>query len=144
MEEIGEFLGILYAENVTEQGILLKCKTKRPNKVNTIMQAEDNSDEEVFTLTGKGSSHTTIEIECKVVSILIYSGSLINVIDKHTFDSLNSSQAVKKTTTTIYPYGSKTPFKLIGKSALKARVNDNLWKIEFYIIAGTGKSINWQ
>jgi hypothetical protein len=47
-------------------------------------------------------------------------------MEKHTFDSLNSSQVVKKTTTTIYPYDSKTPLKLIGKSTLKARVNDKL------------------
>jgi hypothetical protein len=54
---------------------------------------------------------------------------MINAMDKHTFDSL------KKTSTTIYPYGSKTPLKLIGKSTLKAHVNDNLWEIEFHIIA---------
>jgi hypothetical protein len=62
-------------------------------------------------------------------------------MDKHTFDSLNSSQVVKKTSTTIYPYGSKTPLKLIGKSTLKAHVNDKLWEIEFHIIAGTGKPL---
>jgi hypothetical protein len=62
-------------------------------------------------------------------------------MDKHTFDSLNSSQVVKKTTTTIYPHGSKTPLKLIGKSTLKARVNDKLWEIEFHIFAGTGKPL---
>jgi hypothetical protein len=62
-------------------------------------------------------------------------------MDKHTFDSLNSSQVVKKTTTTIYPYGSKTPLKLIGKSTLKTRVNDKLTEIEFHIIAGTGKPL---
>lgn len=71
------------------------------------MQAEEYSDEEVFTLTGKESAHITIEIEGKVVNILIYSGSSINDMDKHTFDSSNSSQVVKKTTTTIYPYDSK-------------------------------------
>ena len=65
-------------------------------------------------------------------------------MDKHTFDSLNSSQIVKKTTTTIYPYGSKTPLKLIGKSTLNEPVNDKLWEIVFHIIAGTGKQINWQ
>ena len=91
------------------------------------MQAEEYSDEEVFTLTEKESAHITIEIEGKVVNILIDSGSTINAMDKHTFDSLNSSQVVKKIPTTIYPYGSKTPLKLIGKSTLKARVNDKLW-----------------
>lgn len=29
----------------------------------------------------------------------------------------------------------------MGKSTLKARVNDKLWKIEFHIIAGTGKPL---
>jgi hypothetical protein len=50
-------------------------------------------------------------------------------MDKHTFDSLNSSQVVKKTITTIYPYGSKTPLELIGISTLKARVDDKLWEM---------------
>ena len=105
------------------------CKAKQPNKVNTFMQAEEYSDEEVFTLTRRESAHITIEIEGTVVNILVDSSSSINAMEKHTFDSLNSSQVVKKTTTTIYPYGSKTPLKLIGKSALKARVNDKLWDI---------------
>ena len=91
------------------------CKPKQPNKVNTIMQVEEYSDEEVFTLTEKENAHITVEMEGKVVSILIDSGSSINAMDKHTFDSLTSSQVVKKTTTTIHPYSSKTPLKLIGK-----------------------------
>jgi hypothetical protein len=64
----------------------------------------------------------------------------------NTLDSLNSSQVVKKTSTTIYPYGSKTPLKLIGKSTLKARVNDKLREIEFHIIGtfpeGLGTTTN--
>jgi hypothetical protein len=111
----------IYSRKCGRKGHFAKmCKTKQPNKVNTIIQAEDYSDEEVFTLTGKESAHSTIEIDGKVVNILIDSGSSINAMDKHTFDSLNSSHVVKKTTTTIYPYGSKTPLKLIGKSTLKA------------------------
>ena len=106
-----------------------KCKTKQQNKVNIIMQAEDHSDEEVFTFTGKESAHIAIEINGKIVSILIDSGSSINAMDKHKFDSLNSSQVVKKTTTTMHPYGSKTPLKLIGKSTLNSPVNDKLWEI---------------
>ena len=82
------------------------------------MQAEDYSDEEVFTFTWKESAHITIEVEGKIVNILIDSGSSINAMEKHTFHQLNSSQIVKKTTTTIYPYDSKKPLKLIGKSTL--------------------------
>lgn len=36
------------------------CKAKQPNKVNTIMQAEEYSDEEVCTLTRRESAHITI------------------------------------------------------------------------------------
>jgi hypothetical protein len=35
MEEIGEFLGILYAKNVAEQGILLKS-VKQNNRIKSI------------------------------------------------------------------------------------------------------------
>ena len=49
------------------------------------MQAEDYSDEEVFTFTWKESAHITIEVEDKIVNILIDSGSSINVMEKHTF-----------------------------------------------------------
>ena len=47
------------------------------------MQAEDYSDEEVFTFTWKESAHITIEVEG---NILIDSGSSINAMEKHTFD----------------------------------------------------------
>jgi len=63
------------------------CKPKQPNKVNTIIQVEEYSDEEVFTLTRKENVHITVEMEGKVVNILIDSGSSINAMDKHTFDS---------------------------------------------------------
>ena len=79
------------------------------------MQVEEYSDQEVFSLTEKENAHITVEIEGKVVSILIDSGSSINAMDKHTFESLNSSQVFKKTTTTIHPYSSTTSLKLIGK-----------------------------
>ena len=49
------------------------------------MQVEEYSDEEVFTLTEKKNAHITVEMEGKVVSILIDSGSSINAMDKHTF-----------------------------------------------------------
>ena len=48
MEDIVEFQGILYAENVAEQDILLKC-VKQNNRIKSIQlcKAEEYNDDEV-------------------------------------------------------------------------------------------------
>jgi hypothetical protein len=54
---------------------------------------------ELFTVIGKESTTIRLEIEGKFINILIDSDSLINAIDKQTFDLLNSSQFFHKTNT---------------------------------------------
>jgi translation elongation factor P/translation initiation factor 5A len=84
------------------------CKTKQftTGKVNSLNQYfEEESDQEIFTLSGKDDAIISIEIEGQSINFLIDSGSSINAIDKQTFEKLKTRKSMlEKTTTKIFPY----------------------------------------
>ena len=121
------------------------CKTKQftTGKVNSLNQYfEEESDQEIFTLSGKDDAIISIEIEGQSINFLIDSGSSINAIDKQTFEKLKTRKSMlEKTTTKIFPYGSSKPIPLIGKTKMNATVNNETCAIEFHVIAGNGKPL---
>ena len=121
------------------------CKTKlfTTGKVNSLNQYfEEESDQEMFTLSGKDDAIISIEIEGQSINFLIDSGSYINAIDKQTFEKLKTRKSMlEKTTIKIFPYGSSKPIPLIGKTKMNATVNNETCAIEFHFIAGNGKPL---
>jgi translation elongation factor P/translation initiation factor 5A len=72
------------------------CKTKlfTTGKVNPLNQYfEEESDQEIFMLSGKDDAIISIEIEGQSINFLIDSGSYINAIDKQTFEKLKTRKA---------------------------------------------------
>jgi translation elongation factor P/translation initiation factor 5A len=72
------------------------CKTKlfTTGKVNSLNQYfEEESDQEIFMLSGKDDAIISIEIEGQSINFLIDSGSYINAIDKQTFEKLKTRKA---------------------------------------------------
>ena len=118
------------------------CKTKQftTGKENSLNQYfEEESDQEIFRLSGKDDGIISIEIEGQSINFLIDSGSYINAIDKQTFEKLKIRKSMlEKTTTKIFPYGSSKPIPLIGKTKMNATVNNETCAIEFHVIAGNG------
>jgi predicted aspartyl protease len=51
---------------------------------------EEESDHEIFTLSGKNDAIISFEIEGQSINFLIDSGSSINAIDKQTFEKLKT------------------------------------------------------
>lgn len=109
-------------------------------KVNAI--EEEDSDLEIFTLDGKDSAVVPLTIEGKLINILIDSGASINAIDRKTFERLKTSKTqVEKCAINIFPYGSKSPLQMFGKTKLCVTVQDKEHEIEFHIIKGDGRPL---
>jgi hypothetical protein len=103
---------------------------------------EEESDQEIFTLSGKDDAIISIEIEGQSINFLIDSGSYMNAIYKQTFEKLKTRKSMlEKTTTKIFPYGSSKPIPLMGKTKMNATVNNETCAIEFHVIAGNGKPL---
>ena len=121
------------------------CKTKQftTGKVNSLNQYfEEESAQEIFTLSGKDDAIISIEIEGQSINFLIDPGSSIKTIDKQTFEKLKTRKSMLgKTTTNIFPYGSSKPIPLIGKTKMNETVNNETYAIEFHVIAGNGKPL---
>jgi translation elongation factor P/translation initiation factor 5A len=121
------------------------CKTKlfTTGKVNPLNQYfEEESDQEIFMLSGKDDAIISIEIEGQSINCLIDSGSYINAIDKQTFEKLKTRKSMlEKTTIKIFPYGSSKPIPLVGNTKMNATVNNETCAIEFHVIAGNGKPL---
>jgi hypothetical protein len=62
------------------------------NKPNSVadLYFEEESDQEIFTLSGKDDAIISIEIEGQSINCLIDSGSSINALDKQTFEKLKT------------------------------------------------------
>jgi translation elongation factor P/translation initiation factor 5A len=88
------------------------CKTKQftTGKVNSLNQYfEEESDQDIFTLSGKDDAIISIEIEGQSINFLIDSGSYINAIDKQTFEKLKTRKSMlEKTTISIWQFKTNT------------------------------------
>ena len=80
----------------------------------------------------------------EVRSVMIDSGSSCNIIDKSTWEVLKS-KGVKckseRSTENIYPYGTSTPLKTLGKIYAQIKVVDHVTEAEFIVLDGTARSI---
>ena len=116
------------------------CKSKSTKNVHAI--EEEDSDVEIFTLDGKDSAVIPLTIEGKLINVLIDSGASINAIDRKTFDKLKTSKTqIENCTINVFPYGSKSPLQMFGKTKLSVTVQDKQHEIEFHIIKGDGKPL---
>ncbi len=93
-------------------------------------------------MTGKNDTTITVNLEGKLIDMLIDSGASVNAIDRNTFEKIKTTENVlSKTNAKIYPYGSNVPLKLYGKTNLKIKVGQFVHDVEFQVISGTGKPL---
>ncbi|XP_060583899.1 uncharacterized protein K02A2.6-like, partial [Ruditapes philippinarum] len=117
------------------------CKSKSVNFLETD-NFDGYSSEEIYAISGKNAATLQIVLENKKVDVLIDSGSSVNIIDEHLFGKLKHKHTrLLPTSSKVYPYGIKTPIKLIGMAYLNIRVNNETHSVEFQILKGTGKPL---
>lgn len=91
---------------------------------------------------GKNNANIRLQIEGNQLQFLIDSGASVNVIDKKTFDQINTSKKIlQKSNAKVFPYGSNTPLKIIGKVDLNLTVGSKIHAVEFQVIPGKGRTL---
>ena len=76
--------------------------------------------------------------------VMIDSGSSCNIIDKCTWEALKGKGIrckLEKSVENIYPYGTSTPLKTLGKFYAKVSALDHVTEAEFIVLDGTARSI---
>ena len=98
-------------------------RSKRRNHARTVKErphssTESSSEEDcAYSVKNKGNptTKTTICINSLIVNFIVDTGATVDVIDSKTYDRLQSSVKLSKSTTKIFAYGSDKPLFLKGQ-----------------------------
>ena len=94
------------------------CKSKPQNlPVNSLRNENPSDDEYCFTISSPLAKTTFTLNNALPVEFLIDSGSSVNIINRDTFEKLESlmSLNLERSCVKVYPYGCKTPLPILGK-----------------------------
>lgn len=129
-----------YAKMCQTKSVNLVSETEMDNKSD--YDRNDDVREEIFHLSAKQDATIPLNIEGKILNILIDSGASVNALDSQTFYQLKSRKLpVEKSNAQIYPYGSNKPIDLMGKTKLQVNVAGRVHEVEFQVIKGTGRPL---
>ena len=128
------------------------CKSAaRSSKVNQVYRKErDDSEPPEYTFSmcaaTQGDDYDTrqlsrgmteLDVHGYKMTILIDSGTTVNIMDAPTFHELKKHKQVKvnRATTRIYPYGSEEPLPMIGVIDVEVKsVNGKTAKTQFHVV----------
>ena len=124
-------------------------QNKNCGNVSKRVNSVDYEDECAFTVSGNEciNSFGLIDINTGGINIhdaMIDSGSSCNIIDKGTWEALKRDGVrctSQKLAGNIYPYGSKTPLRTLGKFQTDIAYRDIVTKAEFVVLDGIGRSL---
>lgn len=92
------------------------------NKINTIKNEE--------------SIRTSLRIQETTLSLMVDTGSPINIIDETTYARLKNKPLLDKCDTTYYGYTSETPINFLGKFETSIETNGKRCSANFYVVKG--------
>ena len=94
------------------------CKSKPQNlPVNLLRNESSSADEYCFTINSPLAKTTFTLNNALQLELLTDSGSSVNIINRDTFEKLESlmSLNLERSCVKVYPYGCKTPLPILGK-----------------------------
>ena len=94
------------------------CKPKPQNLPVNLLRNENPSDDVYYFTINSPLVKTTFSLNNTLpVEFLIDSGSSVNIINRDTFEKLESlmSLTLERSCVKVYPYGCKTPLPILGK-----------------------------
>ena len=94
------------------------CKSKPQNLAVNLLRNESSSDDEYcFTINSPLAKTTFTLNNALPVEFLIDSGSSVNIINRDTFEKLESlmSLTLERSCVKVYSYGCKTSLPILGK-----------------------------
>lgn len=129
------------------------CKTKLDRQKHKVRTTEDNASEEesnssdeddcyVFCIKSKDKPLFEIEVQESPITILVDSGSTLNILDSKTFKKIVPAPKLEKCSTKIYPYQGKTSLKVRGTFKANTRTSyGKIAKLKYYVVEGDGGAL---
>lgn len=77
-----------------------------------------------------------IKVNENPITILVDTGSSINVIDEHTYKSMTNQPKLSKSDTKVYAYGADAKVSLLGKFSATIETESKLTTAPFYVTQG--------
>jgi len=100
---------------------------------NTTVEDQSSSDDDICPLYQNGSKRTKHDLQISN-TIIIDSGSTVNILDEATFSQLIQKPALRSTTTKIYPYQARSPIPLLGSIVVRTKTQTkSLENVKFYV-----------
>ena len=88
----------------------------------------------------KSNTHQVL-INDTEMNVIIDSGSIINILDENSFDSIIPKPKLEKSSTKIYLYQSDSPLQLEGVTSATITANQTSLSTKFYIAKGNYRSL---
>ncbi|XP_031574960.1 uncharacterized protein K02A2.6-like [Actinia tenebrosa] len=145
-KKVGHFGKVCKTKTLNQQQ-QQKPEVKRRNgeKLNEVEKREYNFSINLWDNEHFGGNIITAIIGgVKVDRVLVDSGATCNIIDKETWEYLKKNRVVctsNKSQKSLYPYGSKTPLKVLGEFKSIVSVNNVEKETDFVVVDTEGRPI---
>ena len=128
-------------------------RTQPRRRVNRIEDSpSDTNDEDtyednyIFAVHSRSSKlpHTKIRVNNTYISMMIDSGSTLNIVDENTYNKLFSHVPLRRSRTNVYAYGTKTPLPTKGEFTATLESKHKLTAgIITVVCGGTGNLLSY-
>ena len=124
-------------------------RSKQRNHAQTVKERPDSSTEsspeEDYTYSVKNKASpkmkTTICINLRKINFIVDMGATVDVIDSKTYDRLQSSIKLSKSTTKIFAYGSDKPLTLKGQFQAALESDKRFTNSVIHIVEGSSGNL---
>ena len=124
-------------------------RSKRQNHARTVKECPDSSTESnseedyAYSVknTGNPKTKTTICINSRKINFIVDTGATVDVIDSKTYDRLQSSVKLSKTTTKIFAYGSDKPLPLKGQFQAALESDKRFTNTAIHVVQGSSRNL---
>ena len=116
-------------------------KNPGTRKIFLILYSQPSDNYYIFKIGGHNLPLYSIDILNTNISVLIDSGSAVNIIDEATYNSLNPKPSLSKSSSRIFPYQSTHPIPTLGRFSTIIRADGQEQLAEFIVVKGESGSI---
>ena len=117
------------------------CKSKK--QVRHIVESNDSdTDDDSYKVSSvksnkKYRNHVTVRVDNHPVRFQVDSGADVNIMDEKTFSHIKSRVKLSKCKARLYPYGSRSPLRLLGKFTATLSNSEKYDVADIYVVQGT-------
>ena len=124
-------------------------RSKRRNHARTVKERSDSStessSEEDYAYSVKNKDNpktkTTICINSREINFIVDTGATVDVTDSKTYDRLQSSVKLSKSTTKIFAYGSDKPLPLKGQFQAALESDKRFTNSVIHVVEGSSGNL---